>query len=136
MLRIVLFSIATGLARSLPLPILYWVGDRIADVASLVDRGRARELKDNLRHIAGLGDDERAVRLLTRRAYRHMATYMAEFFATPRFAPHYLAGKVHVTGQQHMEAALRHGCGVVLGTAHYSNWELVASMIAREPRRP
>ena len=130
MFRLAFFYFATGLARGLPLPLLYWVGDRIAEFAYLIDRPRVRAFQENLRHIAGTADNPRATRALGRQGYRHMATYMAEFFATPRYAPHFLASRVHVTGREHLDEALRQGRGVIIAAGHYSNWELTASMIA------
>lgn len=130
MFRLVFFYFATGLTRALPLPVLYRVVDWIADLAYYLDRGRAQGLKKNLEHITQTLHDPRPVSALARRSYRHMATYMAEFFGTPGYPPHALAQRVRITGQEHLEAALRQGRGVLLLSAHYSNWELCASMVA------
>ncbi len=129
MFRLFFFYFATGLTRSLPLPMLYRIANWAGDLCYVIDRTRCRALKKNLAYMTSGQPNPRPVNRLARRSYRHMATYMAEFFGTPSYPPHAIAERVRVHGQEHVEAALRHGRGMLLLSAHYSNWELCASMM-------
>lgn len=130
MFRLGFFYFATGLTRSVPLPIMYRLADWIGTLAYFLDRDRARGLRQNLQHITSLYPDPRPVGELARRGYQHMATYLTEFFSAPRYPPHALAQRVRIHGEEHVHEALRGGRGLLLLSAHYSNWELCASMMA------
>lgn len=129
MLRFLLFSLATGLARGLPLPLLYRVADLVGTACAYVDLPRARPFRDNLQHLAGPGTTRRDARRLARRGYRHMAMYLGEFFSAPRYERFHLTAQVRVHGAEHLAAAHAGGRGIIVCSAHYSNWELAASTV-------
>ena len=112
------------------MPLLYRFADAAGTLAGIVDGGRARASRQNLQELAHLGSDRRRARALTRQSYRHMSTYLGEFLAAPGYPNTALADKVRLTGQEHLAAAHRHGKGILLLSAHYSNWELCAASVA------
>jgi lauroyl/myristoyl acyltransferase len=73
-------------------------------------------------------NDERT--LVTRCIFRSFAAYLCEFFGYERFGPEFIAQHVTVKGLEHLNTALAQGRGAILCSAHYSNWELGAAVVA------
>ena len=91
--------------------------------------GKRRRLAENLAHAVGLppGDDE--VRRLVRREVVNEARRSADLlWALAR--PEELVASTEVEGREHVLAALDHGHGVILVSAHVGGWE-VATAIPR-----
>lgn len=104
-----------------------WVGRRLGDLAWLVLPGRRRVSLDNLRRAFGREVDEPDLCRLCRRHFQHLGMNMVEscvFFFRPTPV---ILSRVEVEGYDRLEAALSRGLGVLLLTAHFGNWELLAA---------
>jgi KDO2-lipid IV(A) lauroyltransferase len=62
--------------------------------------------------------------------YRNMALVAAEFFDIPSLNPERLAEKIEVEGMEHYREALKQNKGILLFSAHFGNWELMAAATA------
>ncbi|MBI5118870.1 lysophospholipid acyltransferase family protein [Candidatus Poribacteria bacterium] len=115
---------AEFLATVFPLNLLYWIARRIAEVHHFFDgRGRAA-VRENLRVMTGGSLDERALNRAIRQTYYQFSRYLAEFFRMRRLDRRFFDSHVRIVGIENVETALKHGNGVVVVSAHYSNWEL------------
>lgn len=75
------------------------------------------------------------IRQLARRAYRHFGKCAVEFLRLPHMSPEDINNKIRLEGTEHLDAALAEGKGVVLVTAHFGNWELLAAKMVQDGYR-
>ena len=69
------------------------------------------------------------IKRLTKRIYKELAITCAEVFI---FDDKYFEGKIELIGMDTVKKAHELGRGVIVVSAHFSNWELGAKMLARE----
>ncbi|GAB4335263.1 MAG: lysophospholipid acyltransferase family protein [Candidatus Abyssubacteria bacterium] len=120
-----LMYLAAGVTASLlPLRTLYWIARRIAAVHHFFDRTGRMAVRDNLRVIMGNSLEERELKRAVKQTYTNFALYLAEFFAMPKLDRRYFDSHVDIKGLQNVDAARERGRGVLVVSAHYSNWEL------------
>lgn len=120
---------AWGLAR-LPLRWLRWVGNAVGWLVFLVFRSRQRLADANL--LRCFGDrftpaERRRIRLF---CTQNAAKTMLELLKRPRMTREEIMSEVQIECQEHMEAALGLGRGVIACTPHYGNWELAGAVLS------
>ena len=87
---------------------------------------RRRVARANLTRAFGTTASAAAIDRLCARCYEHAGMTAAEVLRlSPRVAARHAATSV-VFGLEHVEAALQSGRGVVVASAHYGNWEVLA----------
>lgn len=64
------------------------------------------------------------------KAYRNIAVVAAEFFDIPRLTRDNIADCVEAVGLENCEMALKKGKGILLFSAHFGNWELIAAALS------
>jgi KDO2-lipid IV(A) lauroyltransferase len=89
-----------------------------------VVRIRRRTVLDNL----ALALPERAAdhRAIARAAYRHFGISALEFLQLKKMSTEDFSERVQAHGMEHYEAALARGRGVIVVTAHFGNFDLLA----------
>jgi KDO2-lipid IV(A) lauroyltransferase len=124
-----------GLALAwLPARVGLWVGARLGDLAwAALPRRRAVALENLTRAFPERPAPELA--RVGRDSFRHLGMNFVEscvFYFRP---PARLLSRVSIEGLSHFEAADALGRGMLLLTAHYGNWELLAAShaLARFP---
>lgn len=124
-----------GLALAwLPARVGLWVGARLGDLAwAALPRRRAVALENLTRAFPERPAPELA--RVGRDSFRHLGMNFVEscvFYFRP---PARLLSRVSIEGLSHFEAADAQGRGMLLLTAHYGNWELLAAShaLARFP---
>ncbi|UCD56830.1 MAG: lysophospholipid acyltransferase family protein [Candidatus Hydrogenedentota bacterium] len=124
MLEYLMYFGAVFLATVFPLRPLYWIARRIADIHHFFDRKGRAAVKENLRVMTGGKLDDKALKKSVKQTYYHFSLYLAEFFRMKRLDREYFDSHVKIVGIEKVDAALEQGKGVVIVSAHYSNWEL------------
>lgn len=94
----------------------------------LVPRQRLIALH-NLRRAFPEKSDGEILRIV-QSVYRNMGIIAAEFFDIPHLTKENIAALVEAEGVENCEKALAKGRGVLLFSAHFSNWELEAAAAA------
>lgn len=113
-----------------PLWLSVFLGKALGRLAFRVDRKRRDITLENLR--AALGEKtSHAERVrIAEEVYANLGINLFEFMKLPWLKPDGLAGYVEVEGLDHLNSALKKGQGVILFTAHFGNWELMAANYA------
>lgn len=129
-------------AASLGLWLLFPIGWILAHLPSSLGLAAGRRLGDVLwwalprRRAVALDNLERSfrgerspaeLRRLGRRSFQHVGMNVVEvcrYFLRPT---HVMLSRVRVEGREQLEAAAAHGRGVLILTAHFGNWELLAA---------
>ena len=133
-LTAVLGAIALGLfvpvgwlAAHVPARLGLWLGRRLGDLLWIaLPRRRAVTLENLARAFAGERPAEEIHRL-GRRSFEHLGMNIVEgcvFFFRP---PSVLLARIDLGAPDHVKAAAALGKGVLVLTAHYGNWELLAA---------
>ena len=130
MLKYLGFKSIVGLARMLPRSWQYAMAHRVADAHYILDQAARRSVQHNLRIILGPDAPDSAVRHEARWVFRSFSMYLCEFFGHEALRGSYIDRHVIVQGQEHLDAALSKGRGAIFCSAHYSNWELGATVVA------
>ena len=94
----------------------------------LVPRQRLIALH-NLRRAFPEKSDGENLRIV-QNVYRNMGIMASEFFDIPRLTKENIAAQVEGEGLENCEKALAKGRGVLMFSAHFSNWELEAAAAA------
>jgi len=71
--------------------------------------------------------DNRKSRMLARCCFRNLCKNLIEFMRFPRLNLDNINKLVRFEGKEHIDNALRNGKGVIILTAHFGNWELLAA---------
>jgi Kdo2-lipid IVA lauroyltransferase/acyltransferase len=103
------------------------VGRRIGDVLWWLLPGRRRVALDNLQRGLGHEQPPDALRRIARRSFQHVGLNLVEacrYFLRPTEV---MVSRVRVEGGEQLKTAIAEGRGVLILTAHYGNWELLAA---------
>ena len=103
------------------------IGRRIGDLLWWLLPGRRRRALDNIRLSIGREMTPREIERLGRGSFQHVGMNLIEacrYFLRPTEV---MLSQVHVEGVEHLRSAAARGRGVLVLTAHYGNWELLAA---------
>jgi KDO2-lipid IV(A) lauroyltransferase len=103
------------------------VGRRLGDLAYWVLLGRRTVARQNLALALGRERTARELDCLCRQSFRQLGMTLAEACALLFTAPTSVLSRVQVEGMEHLTSAMAQGKGVLILTAHFGNWELLAA---------
>ena len=69
------------------------------------------------------------VEVIAKKCFENLGKTVVEFMLFPRMSMGKIQKFVRIEGAQHVENAIAEGKGVILITAHFGNWELLAASI-------
>ena len=124
----VAYEILAFLVLLLPLPAVRWLGRVLGRLVFEVLGYRKSVTLGNLRRAFPEKSDEE-LRLIARGAYENVAISLFELVWFPRMTPDRLRRLVHFDRPELVREAYQEGKGVLLLTAHFGNWELLAQCI-------
>jgi KDO2-lipid IV(A) lauroyltransferase len=81
----------------------------------------------NLRMALGRGRSEKELEAITKKVFINLGITFFELMRIPRMKATDLEGYVDINGLENLVEALKKGKGVMLLTAHFGNWELLAA---------
>jgi len=111
----------------LPPAVGLMVGRRIGDLLWWLLPRRRRRALDNIRQSLGRDMTPREIEGLGRRSFQHLGMNLIEacrYFLRPTDV---MLSQVQVEGVEHLRSAAARGRGILILTAHYGNWELLAA---------
>ncbi|MBN1808571.1 MAG: lysophospholipid acyltransferase family protein [Planctomycetes bacterium] len=115
----------------IPVPLIYFIARRIADIRRHIDRRGREAVESNMRLILGDDAPKKLIKRHTARVFYQTAAYICEFMGLRRFAPAWLKGDGwKIYNIEYVEKAQAEGRGVLILSAHFSNWEVGGAMLA------
>jgi Kdo2-lipid IVA lauroyltransferase/acyltransferase len=122
------FAAILGVARVLPRRALNALGSGAGWLGYALDGRHRRIALDNLRAVYGPSLSDREAHRITKACWRHFGRILLDALAFPRLSAGSVGSVVRYEGVEHIRAAYARGRGVILFSAHYGHWELVALM--------
>jgi KDO2-lipid IV(A) lauroyltransferase len=110
---------------SVPLPTAQAIGARLGEIAYRIIGGRRRVAMENLRR-AFPDRPESELAGIARGAFRNYGITFVELLWAPNFTPAAFDRLIHAPDRGRIAELHGRGKGLVLLTAHFGNWELVA----------
>ena len=97
---------------------------------ALIPKRQALILDNLARTFPGSSPEDRV--RIAQAVWRNLGRTAIEFVRITDYARHPLEDLVVVEGREHMDRAVKEGKGVIILTAHFTNWELTGSFIQRQ----
>ena len=116
-------------SRILPRRLMYWVGDRIADVSFATDLRERHAVEGNIRRIrafGGISPDDPAVQAMARQVFRGLGRNFTDFFHFASLSPGAARRLCEVEGLEFLESAYARGQGVIALSGHIGAYEMGA----------
>ncbi len=117
-----------GMANLLPRRALLALGSAAGLAWYALDPRHRRVAAENLRAAFGDALPPPESRRIVRRCWSHYGRTLLDTLAFERFSPASAGSLVRYEGLDHVRAAYRRGRGVLVFSAHFGHWELVALM--------
>ncbi|MBC8101834.1 MAG: lysophospholipid acyltransferase family protein [Cytophagales bacterium] len=130
----VMVSTADRIQRLSPAAALR-LGARLGDLAYRVAGKQRRRAEAGLRLAFGGKLDAAGRDALIRGVFHHFGRAAVAFLRAPTFGRDGLSALVMVEGEEHLEAALQNGKGVIVATGHIGNWEILGRWLAQVKKR-
>lgn len=109
---------------TLPLGILYGIGDFLAFVAHRIIHYRVGVVRKNLRN-SFPDKDERELRKIESQFYRHLGNVIVETVKLLHISDRQLKRRVKVTNPEFVRKVIDENPSIILFLGHYANWEWV-----------
>lgn len=121
-------------ARVMPLSFLYGFARFLGRIGYRLARSHRRVAIESLTMAFGAEKSKAEIEAIAQGCFCTMASTAIEFFMFMRH-PERIREFVTIEGQEHLEAALKKGCGVVALSAHFGSFPLLLSRLAMEGYR-
>lgn len=116
-------------ARSLPVPLGYFLAECTGDILYMVSGRRRRIVRDNLGRVLG-ETDRRTLRRKVRGVFRNVAKNYFDLTKLSRMSLEDTDSRMRAEGWQNITESLNSGRGTILATAHIGNFDAVARFLA------
>jgi KDO2-lipid IV(A) lauroyltransferase len=127
----VLFQVTGFVVRLLPLDVAQRAGATLGEFVFSRTGFRKETTLDNLRH-AYPGHNDQELADTARQSYRSIGTALFEFLWFPCFTPDRIRQVARIENPETIREVYQRGKGVILLTAHFGNWELLAQCITTD----
>jgi len=128
LIRIVFFIFYFGL-RVMPVAMQAWLACRMGNMIYSSSAARRRLILSNLRMAFGDEKPEAELEDIARRSYQNIMMTAFEFVRFPLYSGADIVRMVDVEGEENMRDAVSRGKGVIVVSAHFGSWELLAARI-------
>lgn len=110
----------------LPRAFVTALGPMIGALIFRLDKKRRRVATENLKRAFGRSISDAEIERIVKKVFSNIAVMFFEFMRLPWLDEKRLDALVEFEGLIHFDDALKKGRGVIMCTAHYGNWELLA----------
>jgi phosphatidylinositol dimannoside acyltransferase len=132
------FAAGWGVLSNVPAPITSRGFRAAADRATRRDGPTVRQLRKNLRRVAGPACSEEQVDALVREAMRSYARYWLETFRLPKMDRAEVIARAgrQTSGIEHLDAAVQAGHGFILALPHTGNYDVAGLWLIDRYHQP
>ncbi|MBI2305021.1 MAG: hypothetical protein HYU86_09805 [Chloroflexi bacterium] len=130
-LQYYLFRIASVALGWLPIPISYFVASVIAETIYILAVKTRNAVASNLRQVMGPYRSPQDIQVAVKGVFSTACKNYVDLLKVPFRDPAHLEEKLTISGLHHFQRALDEGRGVVLATAHFGNFDMVAQVMSQ-----
>ncbi|MFH1997013.1 MAG: lysophospholipid acyltransferase family protein [Candidatus Omnitrophota bacterium] len=112
---------------ALPERVAIWLGAMAGRAAFWLAPKYRHIAIQNLTDVFGNERSAPQIQKIARRVFENLGKNAAEFINLPKLTRSNIGRKVAIENRQYLDEALDSGRGVIVITAHFGNWELIAS---------
>lgn len=117
------------LLRIIPVRAQPWLARRLGDFGYNMSGKRRATMRNNLRIAFRDKYTDAELDAIARRSFHNLLMSAFEFIRFNLYKKRDIERMVDVVGEEHVRAALARGKGIVIISAHFGNWELLAARI-------
>ncbi|MDH4228065.1 MAG: lysophospholipid acyltransferase family protein [Deltaproteobacteria bacterium] len=121
---------AIAFFNALPHSLALSLGRLMAALVYALMPFRRRMVMENIKKAFGDKLSDAEVLSIVKSFYSKLGMSVAEVARLKSFGPEYFSSHVEFEGNEHADAALKQGKGVVFLSAHFGNWELLSAALA------
>lgn len=128
-LQYAIIRILESVVMVMPMSWVQGLGSFLGRVIHLLDRKHRNIALVNTQLIFGNRRSGKAKKTIVRDCYRHLGRALLETIRLRRVNASNFRDWVELDGVENFHRGLEKGCGVILCTAHYGNWELMNAVL-------
>ncbi len=118
-----------ALAPRVPPRLGYWLAAQAGAIIARISPAR-RVVEENMAHVLSQPAGSPTVQAVTRQVFRNQCKNYFDLFRVGALKRQQLLAAGEIRGLEHLDAALAHGRGVVLVSAHFGSPDLAAQILA------
>lgn len=126
------FLIFYVMLRILPRGIQSRMADGLGSLAFRMSAKHRELMVSNMKRAFGDTKSEKEMLAIAEKSYQYLCRSAFEFIRFPVYDSEDIARIVRIEGMENLQAALARGKGVIVTTAHYGAWELMAARLCLE----
>ncbi len=126
-MALTLLKILSFFIGHLPIALACRLGAVLGRLAYTVDRGHRKRAIENLTMAFGDEKGQAEIALIARRVYENLGINAMELMRIPWLTGEKLSGYVDTTDFEKADRIVKDGRGLMVCTAHFGNWELLAA---------
>ena len=123
-LEAALMLLYAWVAQALPMAWRAKMGRAVGRISARLAGGRRRIARENVESALGL--DSEAAERVALESFAHFGRVFTECLSLPRYGTESASARFETEGWEHLRDAHALGRGVIVFSAHFGNWELVA----------
>lgn len=108
---------------------MYRFAEFLAHLHYLISKRDRQAVTNNLKVIMAAQDEEE-VRTSSLEVFKNFGRYLVDFFRSEEITQNYIKKHIRIQGSNHVDEALKKGKGLIVVSAHMTNWELSATVTA------
>lgn len=125
-----LYKIGLCIVRRASIEGAYGAASFFASAQYYISKRDRKIVKNNLKAVLP-NASEKDITALARNVFINFGKYLADFFSPINEDDAALTNKMHFTGLENIDEALKRGKGCIIVTGHFGNWELGGCALAR-----
>ncbi len=125
-LYLIIFYIFQFFVKNIPDFLMNPVLDFITWLIYVFDKKHRKIIKINLDFAYGKSMEEKEKERIVKKCYKNLVYFLADFIENQGITKEKLAKKITFENEEVLKNALKNNEKVILITAHYGNWELIA----------
>lgn len=123
------YRLAERAAMSLPEDWGRLVFDTGGIIAHRIAPGARAAIEDNLARVLGSGAGPEILRAASKEAFRSYARYWYDTFRIRVMSDEDFMSRIHVEGDEHLQAAVEAGQGAIVALPHLGNWDAAGKWV-------
>ena len=117
-------------AKLVPLKLAHFIGDRLGDLFFFVIKTRKNVALKNLHASFGDEKNNRELKAIVHRNYRHFGRVLMEFARIPLLKRATILDQIPIHNIRLVTEAISQGKGLMILSGHFGNWEYMAAALA------